>query len=272
MDGAARTLRRSATPSCGRGGRRLHRGGASPHQHPPTARRRRWAVSTADRLTGSWTAPSAPDTRWTNWSPLEVSWSLWGETMLGTGGRRARTVAILVGVVAVVGGLFVDRAIADTGDPAPAAVAARNQPLVSGTPCSVSARSCVDLDSQRAWLIDNGRSSAARSRSPRAVRGRRRRSGTRSGCTARTRTTRATSSDSPTAAPRRCRGRYSSPTAGSPSTPAIPPEPRQVASTYRKPTRRRGSSSYSARRSGAHAYLEAAVARDRRRKHGHRTP
>ena len=86
-----------------------------------------------------------------------MSWSLWGETMLGTGGRRARTVAILVGVVAVVGGLFVDRAIADTGDPAPAAVAARNQPLVSGTPCSVSARSCVDLDSQRAWLIDNGK-------------------------------------------------------------------------------------------------------------------
>ena len=77
--------------------------------------------------------------------------------MLGTGGRRARTVAILVGVVAVVGGLFVDRAIADTGDPAPAAVAAREQPLVSGTPCSVSARSCVDLDSQHAWLIDNGK-------------------------------------------------------------------------------------------------------------------
>ena len=150
----------------------------APAAHRPT---RRWAVSTADRLTGSWTAPSAPDTRWTNWSPLEVSWSLWGETMLGTGGRRARTVAILVGVVAVVGGLFVDRAIADTGDPAPAAVAARNQPLVSGTPCSVSARSCVDLDSQRAWLIDNGKVVRGPVKISSGGAGRRRRSGTRSG-------------------------------------------------------------------------------------------
>jgi hypothetical protein len=63
-----------------------------PHKHPSTARTR--AVDGVDCLTGSWTAPSAPDARWTNWSPLEVSWSLWGETMLGTGGRRARTVAI----------------------------------------------------------------------------------------------------------------------------------------------------------------------------------
>jgi hypothetical protein len=51
----------------------------------------------------------------------------------------------------------VDRAVADTGDPSPAAVAARDQPLVSGTPCSVTARSCVDLDSQRAWLIQDGK-------------------------------------------------------------------------------------------------------------------
>jgi lipoprotein-anchoring transpeptidase ErfK/SrfK len=28
---------------------------------------------------------------------------------------------------------------------------------VAGTPCSVSARACVDLDTQRAWLIDNGK-------------------------------------------------------------------------------------------------------------------
>jgi L,D-transpeptidase catalytic domain len=72
-------------------------------------------------------------------------------------GRRARTVAVVMGVVVAVGGLLGGRALADTGDPSPAALAARNQPLVSGTPCSISARSCVDLESQRAWLIDNGK-------------------------------------------------------------------------------------------------------------------
>jgi L,D-transpeptidase catalytic domain len=72
-------------------------------------------------------------------------------------GRRARTVAVVVGIVVAVGGLVAGRALADTIDPSPAAVQARSQPLVSGTPCSISARSCVDLDSQRAWLIDNGK-------------------------------------------------------------------------------------------------------------------
>jgi hypothetical protein len=77
--------------------------------------------------------------------------------MLGTGGRsRTRIAAILMGVV-VIGGLFVDRAVADTGDPSPAARAARDQPLVPETPCSVTARSCVDLESQRAWLIKDGK-------------------------------------------------------------------------------------------------------------------
>ena len=28
---------------------------------------------------------------------------------------------------------------------------------MSGTPCTVSARSCVDLESQRAWLIEDGK-------------------------------------------------------------------------------------------------------------------
>ncbi|MEJ3658452.1 L,D-transpeptidase [Actinomycetes bacterium KLBMP 9759] len=31
---------------------------------------------------------------------------------------------------------------------------ALSQPLADGTPCTVSAKSCVDLDSQRAWLLD----------------------------------------------------------------------------------------------------------------------
>ena len=72
-------------------------------------------------------------------------------------GRRARTVAVVVGIVVAIGGLLAGRALADTLDPTPAALMVRSQPLVPGTPCSISARSCVDLDSQRAWLIDNGK-------------------------------------------------------------------------------------------------------------------
>lgn len=35
-----------------------------------------------------------------------------------------------------------------------AAEVAATQPLADGTPCTVAAKSCVDLDSQRAWLLD----------------------------------------------------------------------------------------------------------------------
>ena len=72
-------------------------------------------------------------------------------------GRRARTVAVVVGIVVAIGGLLAGRALAVTLGPTPAALLVRSQPLVPGTPCSISARSCVDLDSQRAWLIDNGK-------------------------------------------------------------------------------------------------------------------
>jgi lipoprotein-anchoring transpeptidase ErfK/SrfK len=47
-----------------------------------------------------------------------------------------------------------------TTSPKPAApklltqAAVRAQPLVEGTPCTASAKACVDLDSQRAWLFD----------------------------------------------------------------------------------------------------------------------
>lgn len=44
-----------------------------------------------------------------------------------------------------------------TPDNSPAAQAARAEPLAAGTPCSVSARACVDLDSQQAWILHNGK-------------------------------------------------------------------------------------------------------------------
>ena len=72
-------------------------------------------------------------------------------------GRRTRAVAVVVGIVVAAGGVLGERALADTGEPSLAALTARSQPQVKGTPCSVSARACVDLDSQKAWLIDNGK-------------------------------------------------------------------------------------------------------------------
>ncbi len=77
--------------------------------------------------------------------------------VVGKGGRRARTVAVLLGVVVGVGSLLVGSAIADPGEPSPAALAAWDEPLVPGTPCSISARACVDLDSQQAWLVQDGK-------------------------------------------------------------------------------------------------------------------
>jgi lipoprotein-anchoring transpeptidase ErfK/SrfK len=76
--------------------------------------------------------------------------------MLRLGGCRTRTVAVLLGVVVGVG-VFADHAFADTAGPTPAAVAAHQEPLVKDTPCTVTARACVDLESQRAWLIQDGK-------------------------------------------------------------------------------------------------------------------
>ncbi len=67
-----------------------------------------------------------------------------------TRGRRRLTVAGLVAVAAV---LLAGTALAGS----PAAEAARREALVPGTPCTVSAQACVDLDSQRAWLFRDGK-------------------------------------------------------------------------------------------------------------------
>jgi hypothetical protein len=64
---------------------------------------------------------------------------------------RARIAAGL-GVVVVAGAMLAGEAAA-----APAARNGHEPPLVTGTPCSATARACVDLDTQRAWLIQDGR-------------------------------------------------------------------------------------------------------------------
>ncbi|GAA4544860.1 L,D-transpeptidase [Pseudonocardia xishanensis] len=80
-----------------------------------------------------------------------------GTRRFGTRTGTRRTVAAIVVAAAGVGAALVaGPALAQAPGPSPAATAAWAEPLVAGTPCSVSARSCVDLESQQAWLIENG--------------------------------------------------------------------------------------------------------------------
>ena len=73
------------------------------------------------------------------------------------GGRRVAALVAVGGLVTVGAVGVAGEAVAALPGEAPAATAARAQPLVAGTPCSVSAKACVDLDSQRAWLLKDGK-------------------------------------------------------------------------------------------------------------------
>ncbi|MBC3190139.1 L,D-transpeptidase [Pseudonocardia sp. C8] len=64
--------------------------------------------------------------------------------------RPAVLVALVATAVALIGA---GTALAST----PAAQAFRDQPLVPGTPCTVTARACVDLDTKRSWLFHEGK-------------------------------------------------------------------------------------------------------------------
>ncbi|HWN34777.1 MAG TPA: L,D-transpeptidase [Pseudonocardia sp.] len=71
--------------------------------------------------------------------------------------RRAALVATgALGLLAVAGGILAGPAFADTATESAAAVASRQTPLVAGTPCVTTAKACVDLEKQRAWLIKDG--------------------------------------------------------------------------------------------------------------------
>ena len=64
--------------------------------------------------------------------------------------RPAVLVALVAAAVALIG---TGTALAAT----PAAQKFQDQPLVPGTPCTVTARACVDLDSKQSWLLDGGK-------------------------------------------------------------------------------------------------------------------
>lgn len=71
-----------------------------------------------------------------------------------TAGRRLAVIGLVAGAGAVLAGT----AVADsTVELSVVARLAHAESLVPGTPCTVSARACVDLESQRAWLIRDGR-------------------------------------------------------------------------------------------------------------------
>lgn len=72
--------------------------------------------------------------------------------------RQARTphgrrvVVGVLGLVAATGVALAGSAAADS----PAAEKNRAEPLVAGTPCTATAKACVDLDSQQSWLFKDG--------------------------------------------------------------------------------------------------------------------
>jgi lipoprotein-anchoring transpeptidase ErfK/SrfK len=74
------------------------------------------------------------------------------------GMRRVAVVATsALGLLAVAGGILAGTAFADGPTESAAAVASRQTPLVAGTPCVTTAKACVDLESQKAWLIKDGK-------------------------------------------------------------------------------------------------------------------
>jgi hypothetical protein len=62
--------------------------------------------------------------------------------------RYRAKIAAGLGLVVSAGAVLSGRAAAET---------TAREPLVPGTPCSVAAKACVDLDAKRAWLIRDGR-------------------------------------------------------------------------------------------------------------------
>lgn len=70
--------------------------------------------------------------------------------------RSQRARLAVVGLVAVAGVGFAGTAIA-SAETNSVATQAHAEAVAPGTPCSVSARACVDLETQRAWLIRDGK-------------------------------------------------------------------------------------------------------------------
>ena len=70
-------------------------------------------------------------------------------------GRRR---VLVIGMIVAAGTALAGTAVADsTIELSAVARQTHAEAVVPGTPCSVSVRACVDLESQRAWLVRDGR-------------------------------------------------------------------------------------------------------------------
>lgn len=72
--------------------------------------------------------------------------------------RRSRTATAAVAGLVVVAGIATAGVATADAETENSEVARQThaEKQVAGTPCSISARACVDLESQQAWLIENG--------------------------------------------------------------------------------------------------------------------
>ena len=71
---------------------------------------------------------------------------------------RRRFVVVVTSLSTLAGMVLAGSAVADTGvESGSAAQQAHSEAVAPGTPCGVSSRACVDLETQRAWLIRDGR-------------------------------------------------------------------------------------------------------------------
>ncbi|SHL09819.1 L,D-transpeptidase catalytic domain [Pseudonocardia thermophila] len=71
-------------------------------------------------------------------------------------GKARALVVVMAASVTVATTVLAGQAFAEADAASPAAQATRSKPLVEGTPCSITARACVDLESQQSWLIADG--------------------------------------------------------------------------------------------------------------------
>jgi hypothetical protein len=78
------------------------------------------------------------------------------------GSRRYAKASAALALAVLACGLVAGPAFADdggdddAGSDQNAVAAAQAAPLVAGTPCTITARACVDLESERAWLFSDG--------------------------------------------------------------------------------------------------------------------
>ncbi|GAA1378858.1 L,D-transpeptidase [Pseudonocardia kongjuensis] len=76
------------------------------------------------------------------------------------GTRRIRWTgapAAVLALLALVGAVTTGVAVAEPDPQAEARAQTATGPLVAGTPCTSSARACVQLSTRQTWLIENGR-------------------------------------------------------------------------------------------------------------------